>query len=209
MKIECSVFGPLANNVYLLVDEITGNAAIIDPGIDSEPALDHIRESGWNLRCVINTHGHIDHAYCDAFFMKETGASLFIHEQDVPILEHMAEQAEWLGVKPPEQPVPNCILKGAESIHLGSILLLVLHTPGHSPGGICLVGDGIVFSGDTLSACSIGRTDLPGGDYKALMKSIGELLLPLPDHMVVCPGHGPQTTIGDEKTKNPFLVGIG
>jgi hydroxyacylglutathione hydrolase len=208
MKVECYVLGPLANNVYLVVDEETQEAAILDPGIESEPALDHIREGGWNLRYVINTHGHIDHVYCDAFFMAETGASLLIHADDVPVLEAADEQAEWLGCDPPERPVPTRLLQDGDRIDIGKLVFTVLHTPGHTPGGICLLGDGVLFSGDTLFAGSIGRTDLPGGDYGTLLRTLRDRILPLPDETVVCPGHGQRTTIGWERQMNPFLVGI-
>lgn len=208
MKVECYVLGPLENNVYLVADEETRDSAVLDPGIGSEPALDRIREGQWNLRYVINTHGHLDHIYCDALFMAETGASLLIHADDVPVLEAAGEQADWLGCPPPTQPVPSRLLQEGDRIDVGSAAFTVLHTPGHTPGGICLLGDGILFCGDTLFAGSVGRTDLPGGDYGALVRSIRDRILTLPDDTVVCPGHGQRTTIGREKQMNPFLVGI-
>lgn len=206
MRVERFVAGPLENNVYLVVDEGSGSTAIIDPGMESEPVLERLREAGWTLTAIVNTHGHFDHVFGDAFFMEQTGAPLLIHAGDVPMLQALPQQAAWIGYPAPAVPVPGRLLADGDRVAIGAVELTVLHTPGHTPGGICLLGDGLLFSGDTLFAGSIGRTDLPGGDASALLRSIRERLLPLPDETVVYPGHGPATTIGREREANPFLV---
>lgn len=207
MTIESFVVGPLDNNVYLVVDDATGKAAIIDPGIESESILESIGEQQWELVYVINTHGHFDHIYADAYYQAETGAALLIHEADVPALSAQIRQAEWFGVMAPTIPTPDQLLSDGDQIAIGETVFTVLHTPGHSPGGICLYSGGVLFSGDTLFAGSVGRTDMPGGDYEALMRSIRNKLLPLPDATAVYPGHGSGTTIGVERARNPFLLG--
>jgi hydroxyacylglutathione hydrolase len=206
VKVECCVMGPLENNVYLLVDEASGMAAVVDPGIDSEPLLERVREAGWTLTAVINTHGHFDHVFCDAYYLEQTGAPLLIHADDLPLLQALPEQAAWIGYPAPPIPTPGRLLADGDRIALGDTELAVIHTPGHTPGGICLLGEDILISGDTLFAGSIGRTDLPGGDTNTLLRSIRERLLPLPDATRVYPGHGPATTIGREREANPFLL---
>lgn len=214
MLVERFVLGPLDNNVYLVVDEERGEAALIDPGLESESLLEVIRQRGWTLRSVINTHAHFDHASADAYFQRETGAALLLHAEDLSLLQAMPQQASWFGLPAPAVPVPDRLLRDGDTVSIGGVTLSVLHTPGHSPGGICLLyqpaggAAPTLFSGDTLFAGSIGRTDLPGGNHDALIDAIHDKLLGLPAETVVYPGHGPETTIGEERARNPFLVGI-
>ena len=207
MLIKSFVIGSMESNAYILADEATRRAALIDPGMDSQHLLDVLEAERLRLDLVLNTHGHFDHVYCDGFFTSKTGARLLIHEADVPLLRQMPEVARYYGFSGADPPEPDGFLRDGDLIPVGEMAVRVYHTPGHSPGGVCLgVGD-VLFSGDTLLAGSIGRTDIPGGSYPELIASIRTKLLPLPDATVVYTGHGPQTSIGDERQYNPFLIG--
>lgn len=199
VRIEWAVVGPVFTNCYLIYDDSTKEAILIDPGLDSERVLDRIEEEGLELKLILNTHGHFDHVACNGFFKRETGAGIAIHEDDVEILKSVPEQATWFGVTAPPSPQPDVILKEGDSIEIGEIKLEVIHTPGHTPGGICLLGDGFLFSGDTLFRGSMGRTDLPGGSLEELIRSIKTKLFVLPDDTLVYPGHGDMTSIGEER----------
>ncbi len=205
MLIKSFVVGPLENNVYLVAEEESKKAAIIDPGIDSEGILRFLERLGLELELIINTHGHFDHTYANGFFKAKTRARLLIHEKDLPVLRRLQAEAILFGIKADPSPEPDLLLQEGDTIELGGISFWVLHTPGHTPGGICLYGNGGVFVGDTLFAGSIGRTDLPGGSYEALITSVEGKLFTLPEDTVVYPGHGPETTIGEEKRSNPFF----
>lgn len=205
MQIERFGAGPLDNNVYVVADEASGQAAVIDPGMESEAILGIIRDRGWRVVQVINTHGHFDHVFADAYFVAQTGAPLLIHGDDVPSLEQMPAQASWFGFPPSQAPAVGRELHDGDTISFGAVTLQVIHTPGHTPGGICLLAGDVLFSGDTLFAGSIGRTDLPGGDHALLVRSIREKLFVLPDDTRVLPGHGPETTIGNERAHNPWV----
>jgi glyoxylase-like metal-dependent hydrolase (beta-lactamase superfamily II) len=205
--IKTFVLAPMESNAYILADAGTRAAALIDPGIGSEHLLEALGADRLRLEYVINTHGHFDHVYCDGFFTSKTGARLLIHEADVPLLQQMPEFARHYGFSVADPPRPDGFLRDGEVLSVGDLVVRVYHTPGHSAGGVCLhVGDAL-FSGDTLMAGSIGRTDIPGGSYPELIASIRKKLLVLPDATVVYTGHGPQTTIGDEREYNPFLIG--
>ncbi len=197
--------GPLEVNCYILGCETTRKAAVIDPGGDPERILALLKKHQLNLEMIINTHGHFDHIGANRALCEATGAELLIHRADRPLLEHAAEHAAGFGLTADSSPEPTHELNDGESLSLGELRIQVMHTPGHSPGGVCLYIEDHLFVGDTLFAGSIGRTDLPGGDYSLLISSIRENLLPLPDATKVYPGHGPITTIGNEKLHNPFL----
>jgi glyoxylase-like metal-dependent hydrolase (beta-lactamase superfamily II) len=201
--------GPLDNGVYLVVDEATKATALVDPSFESEPILEEIRARELRLEWILNTHGHYDHVVNNAYFKRETGAPLAIHPADVPFLEGMEQQARWMGIPHREDsPPPDRLLREGEEIEVGSLRLRVVHTPGHSPGGVAfLVGEAAIV-GDSLFAGSIGRWDLPGGDEGTLLESIRTRLLTLPDATRVYPGHGPATTIGEERQSNPYLATI-
>jgi glyoxylase-like metal-dependent hydrolase (beta-lactamase superfamily II) len=197
--------GPMENNTYVLVDEASGDAAVVDPSFGSQRAADEIDARGWRPVLLLNTHGHIDHTVENALFAERYSIPLALHADDVPLLEATAEQAEWFGIPEPRRISPTRLLKDGDVVAIGSGSVRVLHTPGHSPGGICLLGDGWVIVGDVLFQSSIGRADLPGGDMSVLLESIRSRLLSLPPATIVYPGHGPETTVGREAKMNPFL----
>jgi glyoxylase-like metal-dependent hydrolase (beta-lactamase superfamily II) len=191
MKVKCFKVGYLSTNCYVVSCEKTKQAAIIDPGLEMEqeakPILDYIKQNDLTVKYIINTHGHPDHISGNKFMKQATGASILIHEN------HKGRANA------------DKKLKEGDVIHVGNFKLVVLHTPGHTKSGICLLGDEVVFTGDTLFAGSIGRTDFPGGSFKEIMDSIKTKLLPLPDNFKMYPGHESFSTIGDEKKYNPFL----
>jgi glyoxylase-like metal-dependent hydrolase (beta-lactamase superfamily II) len=200
------VTGPLEENVFLLADPETRRAAIIDPGIESEGLLETIQREHWRLDYIINTHGHFDHVFANAFFKGRTGAELLIHEADLPLLERLVEHSMVFGFRPAPSPRPDRFLKEGDVLKLGGLEVGVLHTPGHSPGGVTLRVADRLFVGDALFAGSIGRTDLPGGSHETLIASVRAKILSFPDETVVYPGHGPETTVGRERRTNPFFA---
>ena len=198
------VVGPFASNCYIIGSESNKEGVIIDPGDEAEEILNNVKDLELKTKFIVLTHGHIDHVGALKEVKDATGAEAAIHTDDAKSLnDHSLGRVFGLSYPPP--PAPDRLLKGGDSIDIGDLHLLVLHTPGHSPGGICLLGDGVVFSGDTLFNYGIGRTDLPGGSYSQLMNSIHTKLMILPDNTIVYPGHGPDTTIGTERHSNPFL----
>lgn len=209
MKIQSFTIGPLETNAYLVVDERSRQALLIDPGLESEDIYDVISAEGLTLTSIVNTHGHFDHVCGNAFFRAKTGAPVLIHREDAGIMQRADEQARAFGFQVAPPPPPDRLLDEEDEVVMGETRMRILHTPGHTPGGICLYGEGVVFVGDALFAGSIGRTDLPGGSYEVLLASIRTKLLSLPDDTVVYPGHGPPTTIGAERAHNPFLTGRG
>jgi hydroxyacylglutathione hydrolase len=193
LRIERFVVPPLDNNTYLLFDERTGEAAVIDPALGSDVLLSKAQELGAHIIYILNTHGHPDHI-CDDRKMKEaTGAKLCIHELDAYRLLYNPFS------KDPIPPTPDILLKGGETLQIGSLKVEVIHTPGHTEGGCCfyLAEEGIIFTGDTLFAGNIGRVDLQGSDPAAMLRSL-KLLFTLPKNVRVYPGHGYPTTIEDE-----------
>ena len=201
--------GPLQCNCIIIGDEQTKNAIVVDPGDDVSRIVDALGRHDLKVKAIIATHAHIDHVGGLASLKQLTGAPAMIHEGDVPLYEHLAEQAEWLGVPTPSTTTLDRFLVEDERLDVGGHALHVLHTPGHSPGSVSFVLDETtptVFSGDTLFAGSIGRTDLWGGSFPEIIESIRRRLLTFPNDVVVIPGHGPLTTIGTERTTNPFLV---
>ncbi len=202
--------GPFATNVYLLVDEATSQAALVDPSIGTGPVLQEIERLGADLIYIINTHAHVDHAANNAYFKSNSTAALLAHPDDLPLLKEMPESGLMFHIVASPSPMPDRLLADGEEIVVGEGRLRVIHTPGHTPGGICLYAeaDGFVLAGDTLFAGSIGRTDFPGGSFPQIIESIQTRLFALPDDTVVYPGHGPATRIGDEKRTNPF-AGLG
>jgi glyoxylase-like metal-dependent hydrolase (beta-lactamase superfamily II) len=199
--------GPLEVNCYLVGCEKTGKAAVIDPGGNVNSILELLRQHDLTLAMVINTHGHFDHIGANRSLLEKTGCELLIHQDDAPLLQRAAEHAALFGLSTSRSPEPTRLLKDGDTIQLGDLTFTVIHTPGHSPGGICLHVDDCLFVGDTLFCGSIGRTDLPGGNHQQLINNIKNKLLGLADDTKVYPGHGPATTIGHEKHHNPFLVG--
>ncbi len=204
MIIKSLTVGPIMANCYILGCEETSAAIVVDPGDDVDKILLVLAEAKLKVKYIINTHGHFDHVGGNLKLKETTGADILIH----PMLNHLQEAAASFGLSSDNSPAPDRLLKDGDNISCGSITLQVLHTPGHSPGGISLFTQGSVFVGDTLFAGSIGRTDLPGGDFNILKSSIHNKLFVLPDDVTVYPGHMGTTTIGEEKRHNPF-VGLG
>jgi hydroxyacylglutathione hydrolase len=197
--------GPLQVNCFILADEKTKEAVVIDPGDDAQDILKVIKDKGLIVRYIVNTHAHFDHVGANKAVKEATGAELLLHEADAPVLATVAGQSRSFGMNPVSSPPPDRLLKHGDKIVAGEVSLKVLHTPGHTPGGISLLEQGLVFTGDSLFAGSIGRTDFPGGDLKILLRSIKTNLMMLPDDTKVFSGHGPASTIGDERRENPFL----
>lgn len=192
-------------NCYILGCEDTGEAAVIDPGDEADRILIKLSEARLKVKYLINTHGHFDHVAANKRMKEITDADLLIHPEDAPMLAELNKAAASFGLSAENSPDADRHINDGDEISFGSITLKVIHTPGHSRGGICLYTPGYLFVGDTLFAGSIGRTDLPGGSYDTLIASIKEKLLVFDDNTIVYPGHGPETTIGREKKINPFL----
>jgi glyoxylase-like metal-dependent hydrolase (beta-lactamase superfamily II) len=199
--------GQFAENCYLLADRATRRAVIIDPGEEPQLFLAELDTRGWSLQSIWLTHGHIDHIMGVAAVKAATGVPIFLHTADRALYDALPRQAEWMGLALEVPPPPDQELFEGQLLHLGAHEFVVKHTPGHSPGSVSFVGPGFVFGGDVLFSGSIGRTDLPGGDFATLMQSIHSVFLALPDSTIVRSGHGPETTIGMERMTNPFLTG--
>lgn len=199
--------GSVGANCYIFGDDATREVFVIDPGDEAERILAELRRLDARPVAIVNTHGHFDHVMAVDEVRRATHVPFWIHEGERPVLESGPSRAKVLfGIDLPPSPVPDRWIAEGDVLPVGGLRLTVRHTPGHSPGGVCLVGDGLVFTGDTLFAGSVGRTDLPGANQDALFASIARVLLPLPDETVCYPGHGPETTIGEEKRGNPFIV---
>jgi glyoxylase-like metal-dependent hydrolase (beta-lactamase superfamily II) len=208
LLIDTLVVGDLQTNCYIVADETTGEAAIIDPGADADVILDTINRRKLTVKLVINTHGHFDHIMANKEVVEATGAPLAVHSADAVMLTNPLRSFSVLaGRLSPSLPASVDLSDGAV-LEIGSIRLSVLHTPGHSPGSISLwcAEEKVVFSGDALFCLGIGRTDFPGGNGNTLLQSIRQRLFTLPDETVVYSGHGPQTTIGYERANNPWLA---
>lgn len=198
--------GPMDNNVYVIVDEVSREALMVDPAFGSQAALDAIAEDGYTVRWIVFTHAHLDHIAENARAAEATGAPVAMHPGDRPLLDALSEQASWFGVPTPRVVEPSMDLADGMALTVGAGSLRVVHTPGHSPGSVCLVGDGWAIVGDLVFAGGIGRADLPGGDYNTLLESIHAHILCLGDDVILYPGHGPATTVGRERRSNPYLV---
>ena len=205
MIIKSLEVGPIMANCYILGCKDTGEAAVIDPGDEADRILIKLSEARLKVTYLINTHGHFDHVAANKRMKEVTDADLLIHPEDAPMLAELNRAASSFGLSAENSPDADRYINDGDEVSFGSITLKVIHTPGHSRGGICLYTPGHLFVGDTLFAGSIGRTDLPGGNYDTLIASIKEKLLVFDDNTIVYPGHGPETTIGREKKINPFL----
>jgi len=197
---------PFGTNCYLVASDKTRDGMVIDPAGDAARILSNISELNLKIGLIVATHTHPDHIGAIAHVREATKAKFALHAAEAGIIsQYDNSQFSMFGptFRPP--PPPDKLLKDGDSIDIGDIVLRILHTPGHSSGGICIAGYGVVFSGDTLFNMGIGRTDGPGGNYNLLISSIRSKLLNLPDETVVLPGHGPKTSIGWEKQHNPFL----
>ena len=205
--VETITVGPLAENCYLLGDPGTKEAVLIDPGDEADRILAAVRAGEWRVREVLLTHAHFDHVLAVGPVVRELGIPFRLPDGEREALQAAPGIAlMWTGEKPEAPPEPQGGLPDGTTVEVGALQFQVRSAPGHSPDSVCLVGEGIAIVGDVLFAGSVGRTDLPGGDWDTLMASIREVLLPLPDETVVYPGHGPATTIGQERRTNPFVV---
>jgi len=202
-KLELGSFG---SNCYIIGDEATKEGMIIDPGDEGNVILKQVKSLGLNIKVIVLTHSHIDHIGGLEEVKKATGADIAIHQTEAPFLLKQPFRLDFMPPTPPSPPADR-LLKEGDVITIGKLKFKILHTPGHTPGGICLVGDGIVFTGDTLFNFSIGRADFPGSDYNQEMASIRNKLMTLPDDYKIYPGHGPASTIGMERKGNPFING--
>jgi hydroxyacylglutathione hydrolase len=207
MILESFPVGYLRCNCTILGDELTHEAVVVDPGDNIPEILSRLEKHGLTLRQIVITHAHIDHIGGAAQLKKATGAPVLLNQNDLGMLNMMEIQAGWLGVPTPEVAPPDASAEDGLSVGLPGLRAEVLHTPGHTPGSICLLfaKQDLLLAGDTLFAGSIGRTDLPGGDGRQILRSLRDRLLVLPDSTRVVPGHGEETTIGEERQSNPFL----
>ncbi len=204
VKIYPLVVGRLQTNCYIL--QSGKEAIVIDAGDEADRIRRFLTDMGTKPKMIIATHTHFDHVLGVQGLRAETSAPFLIHKDDLPMLESMQTRVQQImGFKVPPPPKVDSYLKEGDQLTLGDETIRVIHTPGHSPGSISLAGKSYVFTGDALFNKSIGRTDLPGGDYETLIRSIKKKLFELSDNTIVYPGHGPETTIGDEKLANPFV----
>jgi hydroxyacylglutathione hydrolase len=198
--------GVIQTNCYIVGCPETKKGAIIDPGGDPEQILAQVERHELLIEYVLNTHAHFDHTYANRAIVRATGAKLALHPQDLPLL-NASGGAAMFGLRADPSPPPELELHDGDELEVGSLCFKVLHTPGHTPGHVCFYeqAHGVLFDGDVLFNRSIGRTDLPGGNFQQMMDSIQRVLFALPDDTMVYSGHGPATSIGDEKRFNPWL----
>jgi len=207
LVVEHLVVGPLQSNCYVVGDESSGEAVIIDPGDDGDMILAAVRRRQWKVVAILNTHAHFDHTGANGTVVGETGAPLMIPKGDAGHLDQAHLAANLYGLTVERSPGADRILDEGDVIRIGDEEIRVLSTPGHTAGGASFLTSAGIFTGDALFAGSIGRTDLPGGDYETLIGSIRENILSLPDNTPVYPGHGPATSVGRERTENLFFQG--
>ena len=205
MLLQSFVTGPLETNAYLVADRDSGDALVIDPGGDPGEILAFLAQERLTCRLIVNTHGHFDHISGNRALKSATGAALLVHAADVPLLSEAVTHARFFMMRAENSPPPDALLEDGADLRVGAVLLRVVHTPGHSPGGVTLVAPGVAFCGDLVFHGSVGRTDLPGGSERQLVDSIRRHIMTLPDDTVLYPGHGPDTTVGLEKRQNQFF----
>jgi glyoxylase-like metal-dependent hydrolase (beta-lactamase superfamily II) len=201
MNIKTIAVGPLETNCHIVWDEASKLAMVIDPGDEPDRILDYAE--GLDIKYIVLTHAHFDHAGAVPEIKQATGAAIAFHPDDTEAYRSVSEQAAFWGFQSDPMPEPDIMLTEGDMLDLGALSFKVLHTPGHSPGCICLLGEGVLFCGDTLFKGSVGRTDLPGGDME-LLKASFRRLLELPPKTRVLPGHGPASTISEESRFNLF-----
>jgi hydroxyacylglutathione hydrolase len=200
--------GQFAQNCYLVADRRTRDAVIIDPGEEPAMFLAELDTRAWTLRSIWLTHAHIDHIMGVGVVHRATGVPIHLHPLDRSLYDALPQYGAWVGMQLEAPPPPDAELRAGQTLRVGQVEIEVRFTPGHSPGSVSFVTQGMVFGGDVLFNGSVGRTDLPGGDYATLMATIQTQFLSLPDSTVVHSGHGPDTTIGVERLTNPFLTGV-
>lgn len=206
MFLETLIVGDLDTNCYVVAAEHAAEAVIIDPGGDAGLVLDVVAAQNLDVKYILLTHGHWDHIGAVLEIARETGAKIGIHKLDEEALSKPSLSLAFMLGEKQEQIKPDFNLEDGQAITLGEMELKILHTPGHTPGGVSIHVADCLFTGDLLFYRSIGRTDFPGGSFETLIASVREKILQYPDHIKVYPGHGPSTTVGDERKNNPFLV---
>ena len=210
LQIQRFTVGPFAENPYLLACAETRQAILVDPGDEAEMLWQAVVDAGVTLNAIVLTHAHLDHVGAVEVIRKRANVTVYLHPADDELLAQVVQQGRMFGLTfGPVAPAERQLAHG-DRLTVGNITFEVLHTPGHSPGCVCLYApaEATLIAGDTLFHRGIGRTDLPGGDYATLVRSIEEQLWPLPDDVQVYPGHGPETTIGAEKQLNPFVGAV-
>ena len=205
MIIEVRAVAPFYKNGFVLGCERTREGVVVDPGDEVDELLAAVRDHDLHVRHILLTHAHLDHVTGVDTAKQALDAPVHLHKDDLFLYDSVVRQGEFFGFKTRAQP-PIDVFYDGSPITFGDLEVKVHHTPGHCPGGVCLQVDSHLFVGDTLFAGAIGRTDLPGGEYDVLMRSITEVLFPLGDAAIVHPGHGPDTTIARERASNPFVL---
>jgi glyoxylase-like metal-dependent hydrolase (beta-lactamase superfamily II) len=205
MFLKTIMAGPLGVNCYLIGCEKTKAGAVIDPGDDAPIILNVIKQNKLDIKYILLTHGHVDHLAHLTRVKDELNAQFLMHQEDVFLLKGLFAQALMFGLPNPGTPKPDRFISDGEEIALGELRIKVLHTPGHSPGSITFHVEDKLFVGDLIFAGSIGRTDLPKGDFQTLIRSVETKIFTLPEETIIYPGHGPETTVGQEKATNPFF----
>jgi glyoxylase-like metal-dependent hydrolase (beta-lactamase superfamily II) len=203
MIIKKLIVGPLENNCFIIGDDDTKEALVVDPGDEPDRILDLIQENKFKIKFIICTHAHFDHVGAVPDLKEQTNANIVIHREDLDLYKNIEKQALLWGYEIDPLPDPDILVSEGDKLEIGNLSFEILHTPGHSPGGVCIYGEGILITGDTLFAGSVGRTDLYGGEIKKLKDSF-KRLMNLPEETKVLPGHGPESTIGNEKINNFF-----
>jgi len=207
MILKILIVGELQTNCYILGDEKTKQGVVIDPGGDFEIIEEHLKKLRLKLKYIVLTHGHVDHIGALAQLKKTTRAEILIHSKDSAMLYDPNQNLSTFSGDKIIATKADKLLKEGDIIQCGGIMLEVLHTPGHTPGSISLLTDKMIFTGDALFCGSIGRTDFPGSSYQKLISSIKDKILTKEDDLIIYPGHGPSSTVGEEKRNNPFLNG--
>jgi hydroxyacylglutathione hydrolase len=207
MKFNVRAVGPFDENTYIVVDEATNRAVLIDPGAEPEEIAAMVRESGATLDAIWLTHAHLDHIGAIAGVRRQWKVPVHLHPDDLPLYERATDQADVYGVAFEQPENPDVELSDGDVLHVGRLRFEVIHTPGHSPGHVVFRSEDMVFAGDLLFAGSIGRTDFPLSDPRRMSASLARIC-ELDDATIIHPGHGPSTTIGKERATNPFLAGI-
>lgn len=199
--------GAFQENCFVVADDAAHTAVLVDPGEEADRFLRRLDEEALALEAVWLTHAHIDHVVGVGRIVEARGVPVFLHPLDRGLYDAATVQGSWFGLRVDPLPAPTNDLTHGGHVRIGGLAFEVRHVPGHSPGSVAFVGHGVALVGDALFAGSVGRVDLPGGDGPTLLRSIREQLLTLPDQTIVYSGHGPETTIGRERTSNPFLTG--
>jgi len=206
-RVHIMEVGPLAVNAFIVEDPAARKAVVVDPGGDGESLLREIGNLGLAVEKILLTHGHFDHVGAVGLLREKTGAPVYVHADDLERMLGARRQGMLFGLSVQNPPKPDHLVADGDTVSFGGVDFRVAHTPGHTPGCVCYIAGGMAFVGDLIFAGSIGRTDLPGGSYETLIDSVRTRIFTLSDDTVLFPGHGPATTVGEEKRTNPFFTG--